>query len=335
MTVPAGVGGALPGVPAAGAVLRLRGRDLGPEHPVVMAVVNRTPDSFYAPARHDDAGADAAVARAQEEGADIVDLGGVRAGRGPRVEPDEEIARVVPLVERVRRRHPDLLVSVDTWRASVARAAADAGADLVNDTWAGHDPALVEVAAERGLGIVCSHTGGARPRTDPFRVAYPLPDERAREARTESRPESRNGSGAAAFDDPLDGVLDDVIATVGAAARRAVALGIDPRSVLVDPTHDFGKTTWHSLHLVRRTTALVDLGFPVLMAFSRKDFVGESLDLPAEERLEGTLAATAVAAWLGARVFRAHDVRATRRTLDMVATIRGERPPARVVRGIA
>ena len=114
-----------------------------------------------------------------------------------------------------------------------------------------------------------------------------------------------------------------------------MSLGIDPASVLVDPTHDFGKNTWHSLHLVRRTEALVQLGFPVLMALSRKDFVGETLDLPAEERLEGTLAATAVAAWLGARVFRAHDVRATRRTLDMVASIRGDRPPARAVRGLA
>ena len=313
MTGPRGAHG-LPGVPAAGAVLRLRGRELGPDRPVVMAVVNRTPDSFYAPARYDDAGADAAVARADEEGADIVDLGGVRAGRGPRVEPDEEIARVVPLVERVRRRHPDLLVSVDTWRASVARAAADAGADLVNDTWAGHDPELVEVAAERGLGVVCSHTGGARPRTDPFRVAYP---------------------GPGASEGGLDGVVDDVVATLAAAAGRAVALGIDPASVLVDPTHDFGKNTWHSLHLVRRTEALVALGHPVLMAFSRKDFVGESLGLPPEDRLEGTLAATAVAAWLGARVFRAHDVLATRRTLDMVATIRADRAPERAVRGLA
>ncbi|KQT02426.1 dihydropteroate synthase [Cellulomonas sp. Leaf395] len=278
-----------------------------------MAVINRTPDSFYAAARFDDASADDAVARAVDEGADIVDLGGVRAGRGPRVEVGDEIARVIPLVRRVRARHPDLVVSVDTWRAEVARAAADEGADLVNDTWAGHDPALMEVAAERGLGIVCSHTGGARPRTDPFRVEYAALD----------------------GDDPLDGVVEDVVRTVSAAARRAVSLGIDPASVLVDPTHDFGKNTWHSLHLVRRTEALVALGFPVLMALSRKDFVGETLDLPAEERLEGTLAATAVAAWLGARVFRAHDVRATRRTLDMVATIRGDRPPARTVRGLA
>lgn len=299
-----------------GSDLVLRGRRFGPEHPVVMAVVNRTPDSFYAAARHDDAGADDAVARAAAEGADLVDLGGVRAGRGPEVTVAEEIARVVPLVERVRRRHPDLLVSVDTWRAEVARAAADAGADLLNDTWAGHDPELVEVAAERGLGVVCSHTGGLAPRTDPFRVAYPLPAD------------------APSGTDPLDGVLIDVLGTLRTAAARAVSLGVPPESVLVDPTHDFGKNTWHSLHLVRRTAALVELGHPVLVALSRKDFVGETLDLPAEERLEGTLAATALAAWHGARVFRAHDVRATRRTVDMVASIRGDRPPARATRGL-
>lgn len=302
-----------PWSPAPAAALRLRGRTFGPDRPLVMGVVNRTPDSFYPAARHDAAGADAAVARAVEEGAEIVDLGGVRAGRGPRVEPAEEIERVVPLVERVRSRHPDLLVSVDTWRSEVARAAASAGADLLNDTWAGHDPALMEVAAEHGLGVVCSHTGGSRPRTDPLRVAYP----------------AQPGT------DPLDGVVDDVVRTLRRAAERAVGLGIDPASVLVDPTHDFGKNTWHSLHLVRRTEAVVALGFPTLMAFSRKDFVGETLDLPVDDRLEGTLAATSVAAWLGARVFRAHDVRATRRTLDMVAAIRGDLAPARAIRGLA
>jgi dihydropteroate synthase len=312
-------------VPAAGADLVLRGRTFGPDHPVVMAVVNRTPDSFYAAARHDESSADAAVARAEEEGADLVDLGGVRAGRGPDVGVAEEMARVLPLLERVRARHPDLLVSVDTWRAEVARAAALAGADLVNDTWAGHDPRLVEVAAEHGLGVVCSHTGGAAPRTDPLRVQYPLPD-----PLPEALPP---GTGPAV--DPLDGVVLDVVATLRRAADRAVSLGIPRGSVLVDPTHDFGKNTWHSLHLVRRTQALVALGHPVLVALSRKDFVGETLGLATEERLEGTLAATSVAAWLGARVFRAHDVRATRRTLDMVAAIRGDSPPVRAVRGLA
>lgn len=156
--------------------------------------------------------------------------------------------------------------------------------------------------------------GGATPRTDPFRVAYP------------ARP------GAA---DPRDGVVQDVVATLRAAAERAVACGVPRASVLVDPTHDFGKNTWHSLHLLRRTEVLAGLGFPLLMALSRKDFVGETLDLPADERLEGTLAATAVAAWLGARVFRAHDVAATRRVLDLVAAVRDETPPAAALRGLA
>ncbi len=296
----------LNGVPLGAPPLRLRGRVL--TGPVVMAVVNRTPDSFYAAARHDAEGARDAIARAADEGAQLVDLGGVRAGRGPEVGVAEEIARIVPLVAHVRAAHPDLLVSVDTWRADVATAAAGEGADLINDTWAGHDERLVEVAAERGLGVVVSHTGGAAPRTDPFRVQY---------------------------GESLDGVVDDVVATLSAGAARAVGLGIDPASVLLDPTHDFGKNTWHSLHLLRRTEALVALGHPVLMALSRKDFVGETLGLPVDERLEGTLAATAVAAWLGARVFRAHDVAATRRVLDMVASVRGERAPAAAVRGLA
>jgi dihydropteroate synthase len=115
----------------------------------------------------------------------------------------------------------------------------------------------------------------------------------------------------------------------------ALAAGVPRERILVDPTLDFGKTTVHSLTLLRHTSDVVALEFPVLQALSRKDFVGESLDLPPDERLEGSLAATAVAAWLGATVFRAHDVRATRRVVDMVATIRGDRPPRRAVRGVA
>ncbi|MBE1877087.1 dihydropteroate synthase [Myceligenerans pegani] len=306
------------GIPAGSPPLVLRGRELGrtggAARPVVMAVVNRTTDSFFARARlPDDDAALRAAEQALAHGAEILDVGGVRAGVGPAVDEAEEIARVVPLVARVRRELPELLVSVDTWRAGVARAAVDAGADLINDTWAGHDPALVEVAGAAGVGVVCSHTGGATPRTDPYRVEYP------------------SGTG---LDDPRDAVLDDVLATLRAAAERAVSAGVPPSSVVVDPTHDFGKNTWHSLHLLRRTAALADLHFPLLMALSRKDFVGETLDLPPDERLEGTLAATAVAAWLGARVFRVHDVRATRRVLDMVAALRDEAPPAAALRGL-
>lgn len=307
-------------VPRGSAPLVLRGREVGRDgravRPVVMAVLNRTTDSFYAPARvPDDAAALAAAERAYADGAEILDVGGVRAGNGSPVDEAEEIRRVVPFVAAVRRAVPDLLVSVDTWRAGVARAAIDVGADLINDTWAGHDPALVEVAGAAGVGVVCSHTGGATPRTDPYRVEYgPSTNERT---------------------DGRDGLLADVVSTLRAAAERAVECGVPRESVLVDPTHDFGKNTWHSLHLLRRTGVLAGLGFPLLMALSRKDFVGETLDLPPEERLEGTLGATAVAAWLGARVFRTHDVVATRRVLDLVAAVRDEAPPAVALRGLA
>ena len=295
--------------PPPSGVLRLGGREFGPGRLLVMAIINRTPDSFYSRARQlgDDVAAEA-VECAVAEGADLVDVGGVKAGPGRLVDEAEELHRVIPFVERMRAAHPGLLVSVDTWRAEVARRACAAGADLVNDTWAGHDPGLPEVAAQYGAGLVCSHTGGALPRTNPHRVRY---------------------------GDTCEGVVDDVLATLRAAAARATAAGVDPAAVLLDPTHDFGKNTWHGLALVRRTADVVALGHPVLMALSRKDFVGETLDLPVGDRLEGTLAATAVAAWCGAKVFRAHDVAETRRTLDMVASLRGDRPPANAVRGLA
>ncbi len=295
-------------VPPAPATLRLGGREFGAGELLVMAVVNRTPDSFYAGARSfRDDDAVAAVDRAVAEGADLVDVGGVKAGPGEEVDTAEELRRVVPFLGRIRERHPGLLLSVDTWRAEVADRACAAGASLVNDTWAGHDPDLPEVAARYGAGLVCSHTGGARPRTRPHRVSY---------------------------GEHPDGVVDDVLATLAASAKRAVAAGVPADSLLLDPTHDFGKNTWHGLALLRRTEDLVALGYPVLMSLSRKDFVGEMLDLPVAERLNGTLAASAVAAWLGAKVFRAHDVAATRQLLDMVAGIRGERPPT-ARRGLA
>jgi dihydropteroate synthase len=281
-------------------------REVAQDRALVMAIVNRTRDSFYdRGATFSDEAAMAAVHAAVAEGADIVDVGGVRAGsHGEVVGVAEEMRRVVPFVTAVRERFPDLVISVDTWRHEVGRAACEAGADLLNDTWAGADPKLAEVAAEFGVGIVCSHTGGMAPRTDPHRVRY------------------------------LD-VVAEVAEELVRRATRMVSLGVPAAGVLIDPTHDFGKNTWHGLALVRRTDRLVSLGYPVLMALSRKDFLGETLDLPVEDRLEATLAATAVAAWQGAKVFRAHDVRATRRVLDTVASVRGERPPARAVRALA
>lgn len=274
-----------------------------------MAIVNRTPDSFYdRGASFDDDAARRRVEQVVAEGADIVDIGGVKAGPGEIVDADAEAHRVVPFIAWVREQFPDVVISVDTWRASVALAACDAGADLVNDTWAGADPGLVEVAASRGAGLVCSHTGGARPRTRPHRVRY--------------------------GDDPT-GVVDAVVDEVTAAAARAAAAGVRDDGIIVDPTHDFGKNTHHGLALLRHTDRLVATGYPVLMALSNKDFVGETLGVELDERLDGTLAATALAAEHGAAIFRAHEVAATRRVVEMVAAITGRRGPVRAVRGLA
>jgi dihydropteroate synthase len=285
--------------------LEFRGRRIVRDRALVMAIVNRTPDSFYdRGASFEDAQALATVDRVVAEGADIVDVGGVKAGPGSTVTVAEEIRRVVPFVAEIRRRHPGIVISVDTWRHEVGRPACEAGAALLNDTWAGADAKLAEVAAEFGAGYVCSHTGGALPRTRPFRVHY-------------------------------DDLVCEVVAETTRRAEEVVALGVPRAGVLIDPTHDFGKNTWHSLALLRQVGALVDTGWPVLMALSNKDFIGETLGAGLEERLEGTLAATALAAHDGAHVFRVHEVRQTRRVLEMVAAIHGDRPPARAVRGLA
>jgi dihydropteroate synthase len=285
--------------------LRLRRRAFAADDLLVMAILNRTPDSFYdRGATYDDEPALARVDRAVADGADIVDIGGVKAGPGDEVDVAEEIRRVAPFVAAVRERHPDLVLSVDTWRSEVADACLAAGADVVNDAWGGVDPELAAVAASYDAAIVCTHAGGAGPRTRPHRVAY-------------------------------DDVVADVVATTTLLAERAVSLGVDRDSVLIDPGHDFGKNTYHSLEVTRRLGELVDTGWPVLVSLSNKDFVGETLDRPVPERLVGTLATTAVSAWLGARVFRAHNVAETRQTLDMVAAIQGARPPAVARRGLA
>ena len=151
---------------------------------------------------------------------------------------------------------------------------------------------------------MCSHVGSLTPRTRPHRPAFA-------------------------------DVVADVIDRVLLLAERAVKAGVDPDRVVIDPAHDFGKNTWQSLEITRRLSELTATGWPVLMSVSHKDFVGETLGADLGDRLAGTLAVTTVGAWLGARIFRAHDVRETRQALDMVASIRGDRPPARAVRALA
>ncbi|HEU5156834.1 MAG TPA: dihydropteroate synthase [Streptosporangiaceae bacterium] len=277
------------------APLRLRGRDLA--DPAIMAVVNRTPDSFFDHGQtYAFRAALAAVDEAVAAGADIVDIGGVKAGTGDDVTVGEELRRVVDLVATVRARHPGLMISVDTWRAEVGERVAEAGADLLNDTWGGVDPALAGVAARHRIGLVCAHAGGMRPRTRPHRVAY-------------------------------RDVMADVIQHVTAQAERAASLGVPRDAIMIDPAHDFGKNTRHSLELTRRLGELVATGWPVLVAVSNKDFIGETLGRPVDRRAVGTMAVLGVSAWLGARVLRVHDVAAARRALAAVTALRAAPAP--------
>ncbi len=285
--------------------LKLGGREFAPGRPLVMAIVNRTPDSFYRPgASWDQVAAMDMVHVAVADGADILDVGGVPAKPGPEVTVTDEIRRVVPFIERVRAAYPDLVISADTWRHEPARAMCAAGADLINDTWSAWDPALAEVAAEFGAGLVCSHVGTLTPRTRPHRPA---------------------------FTDVVADVLDRVLQLT----EQALKAGVDADRIIIDPAHDFGKNTWQSLEITARLSELTATGWPVLLSASHKDFVGETLGAGLDDRLAGTLAVTSVGAWLGVRVFRAHDVKETRQALDMVASIKGDRPPSRAVRGLA
>ncbi len=284
--------------------LRLGRREFGPHEPVVMAIVNRTPDSFY----------DKGATFRDESGARPGRAGGGggrgdhrhRRGEGPgdEVTAEEEARRTVGFVAEVRRRHPDVVISVDTWRHEVGEAVCEAGADLLNDAWGGVDPKLAEVAARYGAGLVCTHAGGAEPRTRPHRIAY-------------------------------EDVMADILRVTLGLAERAVELGVRPDGIMIDPGHDFGKNTRHSLEATRKLEEMAETGWPVLVSLSNKDFVGETLDRPVKERVIGTLATTAVSAWLGARVYRVHEVAETRQVLDMVASIAGHRAPAVARRGLA
>ncbi|WP_432559119.1 dihydropteroate synthase [Granulicoccus sp. GXG6511] len=272
---------------------------------LVMAIINRTPDSFYDKGLTwaEDAAFDR-VAEVVDQGADLVDIGGIKAAPGVEIDAVEEARRVVSFVARVRAAHPDLVISVDTWRAEVGRAVCAEGADLLNDAWGGADPGLAEVAAEFGVGMVCTHTNSVTPRTRPHRIEY-------------------------------DDVVAAAISATVAQAERAVSVGVDRERLFIDPAHDFGKNSFHSIELTRRLDELVATGWPVLVSLSNKDFVGETLDRPVNERVIGTLATTAVSSWHGAHVYRVHEVAETRQVLDMVSTIAGQRPLARAVRGLA
>lgn len=279
---------------------RLGGREFDPARRVaVMAIVNRTPDSFH------DRGATFALDRAVEacrravaEGADWVDVGGVPFGRGPAVSAEAELDRVVPVVEAVTA-ECNAIVSVDTTSAVVARAAVEAGAAVINDTSGLWDEDMPGVVAETGAAIVLTHSLHP-PRLEPVQPVY---------------------------DDVVDTVRDFLESRI----ERALHAGIAADRIIVDPGHDLNKNTRHSLELIRRLPEIVALGYPTLVALSNKDFVGETLDRERDDRLPGSLAAAVACVIAGARIVRVHDVCATVDAVRMTEAVLGLRDPVRVV----
>ncbi len=261
--------------------------------PVLMGILNVTPDSFSDGGEF--FGLDAAVAQAAkmlDEGARIIDVGGesTRPGAEP-VSPEEELNRVVPVVERILEAHPETVISVDTYRASTATAALDAGASIINDVSAISDLGMAEVAAETGVPVVLMHMLG-EPKSMQKNPRY-------------------------------EDVVREVRDYLAGRAERAIAAGVAEESIILDPGIGFGKTLEHNLKLLDRLDAIVGLGFPVLMGASRKSFlrkIAGSND--AKARLFATLAANVMAYERGAAIFRVHDVRPNREALEVAAAVR-------------
>jgi dihydropteroate synthase len=258
---------------------------------LVMGIVNRTPDSFYDKGRYFDMDASLKLAdQLVADGADVIDVGGVKAGPGPEVTEAEELERVLPAVEALHARI-DAPLSVDTWRAEVARQAYAAGAVVGNDISGFADPDYLRVSAESHATVVATH----------IRLKPRVPD---------PEPEYPN---------------DDVVAAVCGflldRAHQAEAAGIPPERIVLDAGLDLGKTWQQSLELLRASDRLARLGYPVLLSASNKTFLGRFLELEIDDRNDASLAATAIGVTLGCRIVRAHDVRGTRRVCDVLAAV--------------
>lgn len=259
--------------------------------PLVMGILNRTPDSFYDRGAYWDA--DAFFARADElvaDGADLLDVGGVKAGPGQEVTEAEELDRVVPVVAELARR-TGVPVSVDTWRAAVAAECFRAGAVMGNDISGFADPAYLPVAAAAGATVVATH----------IRLGPRIPD-----------PEPRYGD-----------VVEEVACYLRERVARARRAGIRDSRIVVDAGLDLGKTPEHSARLLAASDRLAGLGYPLLLSASNKAFLGRLFGLELGARGVASIAAHAVGASLGCRILRVHDVAATRRVVDTLAAVLG------------
>ena len=265
--------------------------DLG-ERTLVMGVLNTTPDSFSDGGRH--ATVDAAVSTAMamiKAGVDLIDIGGESTRPGADAVPaDDEIARVVPVIEQIRALEGDVRLSVDTTKTAVARSALDAGADVVNDVSAFRDEGMLELVSERRVPVVLMHMRG---------------DPRTMQTFTEYKD-----------------IVRDVGAFLGDRAASAIAGGVSGDRIIVDPGIGFGKSAAGNLTILKDLSKLQTLGYPIMIGASRKSFIGKTLDLPVDKRLEAGLAIAAYASSQGAHIIRTHDVEATIRAVRMVDAIR-------------
>lgn len=268
---------------------------------LVMGIVNRTPDSFYDGGRMEVGSVVDHALELEAEGASVLDIGAVKAGPGEEVDEATEWSRLEPIIGALAEK-ASVPLSVETSRPEIVRRALASGASIVNDVSALADPELAAATAQGGAALILMHNGG----------------------QIRGRPQSP--------------VYEDVVAEVGAEldrlAGQAIELGVDPASIVIDPGLDFGKTTFHSLELVRRLDELTSGIYPVLLAASRKSVVGETLDLPPDERLEGSLALAAAAVFAGVAIVRVHDVRATLRLVHMLEAVAGHRRPSAPLRGL-
>lgn len=276
---------------AGSAIWHIRGGSLDLGHPRVMGVLNVTPDSFSDGGRYSDPSRAAERAREMAAaGADLIDIGGESTRPGAAgVSAEEEWSRVGPVFRALA--DPPVPLSIDTTKSEVAARALDAGASVLNDvSGLRFDPALGDLAAETGAGLILMHMRG-EPRTMQEDVSY----------------------------GDLIGEIGDHLTR---AADRARERGCRREQIVVDPGIGFGKSAHGNLELLGRLAAFADLGLPVLVGPSRKSFIGQILDVPVDERVEGTLAACLLAFERGASIFRVHDVLAARRALDLAAAIR-------------
>jgi dihydropteroate synthase len=273
----------------------------------VMGILNVTPDSFsgdgiLVPGRTVGEVESAVIQAASflRNGADILDVGGesTRPGSQP-VNTEEEKGRVIPAIKAIRSEFPDALISIDTYKADVAEAAFQAGAQILNDVWALRaDPKLASVAAAFGVPVILMHN-----RSNPASV------------------EVRQQLGNAYIGSTYENLIEDVKRELLTSVDLALKAGVDESRIILDPGIGFGKTREHNLALINRLDEIRALGFPVLLGASRKSFIGFTLDLPADQRVEGTAATVAVGITRGADIIRVHDVKEMARVAKMTDAI--------------